>query len=326
MAEPAINPTPKPPEPAPAPKPAVRIANTRPPPAVNLYEGSAQDRWSADRDAADAADVWRDTSKVLSRDAAGNLIQRERVITAEGEPQAGKPLDQPDGDATKPADAPADGADGDKLIKIGDTELTQKQWLDAITSKAQADSRVAQIPAAPADYRLEFPKDFKLPVGAVFEFASLKDPVKGPLIQKAQEWAHTNNLSQGQFSELLGLYASSQAHENITTHERAKAEAASLGVSGPARIDAIAMFLRGHYGDTAARPILMTLATRHHVTVWEDVIRKLTNGGGGSFSHRGREAPEARTISDEQWNKMSYHQQVEYAREATARAANNGRR
>lgn len=97
-----------------------------------------------------------------------------------------------------------------------------------------------------------------------------------------------------------------------------------MGVTAPARIDAISMFLRGRYGDTAAKPMLMTLSTRHQVEIWEDVIRKLTNGGGGSFSQRGRDM-DPQTISDEQWNKMSYHQQVEYARTATARAAQGGR-
>jgi hypothetical protein len=187
-----------------------------------------------------------------------------------------------------------------------------------------ADSRAAQIPAAPADYRLEFPKDLKLPVGAVFEFASLKDPVKGPLIQGAQAWAHANGLSQGQFSELLGLYASSQAHENIKTHETAKAEAASLGVTGPARVDAIAMFLRGHYGDTAAKPLLMTLATRHHVAVWEDVIRKLTNSGGSSFSQRGREV-DTGEVDDKTYNSWSYTQKKEYAETQSARRAGGQR-
>jgi hypothetical protein len=310
---------------APPPKQPARVEGTRAAPATNLYEGSPQDRWLADQAAADKNDPWRDPNVTLTRDAAGNLVAHEKKIGADGEPTIGKALDQPDGDAAKPADAPADGADGDKLIKIGDTELTQKQWLDAITSKAEADSRTALIPKAPGEYRLEFPKEMKLPVGVTFELASLKDPIKGPLIQNAQAWAHANKLSQGQFSDLLALYATSQAHENITTHERAKAEAASLGVTAPARMDAIAMFLRGHYGDTAAKPMLMTLSTRHQVEIWEDVIRKITNGGGGSFSQRGREV-EPQTISDEAYNKLSYSQKVQYAADATARAANNGRR
>ena len=311
---------------APPPKQPVRVEGTKPTTATNLYDGSPQARWQADQDARIAGDPWADTSKVLTRNpATGEVEQRERVISADGEAKAGPATDQPDGDAAKPADAPADGADADKRIKIGDTELTQKQWLEAITSKAQADSRAALVPPTPAEYRLEFPKDMKLPVGTVFEFASLKDPVRGPLIQKAQEWSHANGLSQGQFSDLLALYATTQVHENITTHERAKAEAESLGVTGPARVDAISMFLRGHYGDTAAKPILMTLATRHHVAVWEDVIRKLTNAGGSSFSQRGRDM-DPQTMSDEAYNKLSYSQKVDYAREATARAANNGRR
>lgn len=164
------------------PKEPVRVEGTKPTPATSLYDGSPQDRWLADQAARTANDPWLDPNKVLTRDAAGNIVAHEKKIGADGEPTIGKQVDQPDGDAAKTADTASDGADADKLIKIGDTELTQKQWLDAITSKAQANSRAALVPPTPAEYRLEFPKDLKMPVGVVFEFASLKDPVKGPLI------------------------------------------------------------------------------------------------------------------------------------------------
>ena len=198
------------PPPAAAPKAPAR-------PAPNSADMSPQARWQADQDARSSGDPWLDPTKVLTRDAAGNLVQRERTIGTDGEARAGKPLDQPDGEA------PDQAADGEaKRVKIGDVELTEAEWQELVAHKAESDLRKAQVPAAPGEYKLELPKDFKLPAGIQMKFGNPNDPndPKGPIIRAAQDWAHKNNLSQGQFSELLGIYGASQSHEKIADCQR----------------------------------------------------------------------------------------------------------
>jgi len=321
----AVTTAPKTPEPAPAPKPVVRSTGTRATAPTNQADMSPQDRWLADQAAADARDPQRNPNIVLTKDAAGNLVARERVIGDDGEARAGKLLDQPDNPPGDITDQPA--PDAGTKYKFGEIELSEAEIRSLMEHKAQEDLRKTTIPPQPSDYKLELPKDFKLPPGVQFTVANINDPVKGPALVAAQGWAHRNNLSQAQFSELLGLYGASQASEQIMLNDAAAKQRELLGPAGPTRVDAIATWLRARYGDAAARPMLNTMLMESQVRIWEDIITRATNGGsGGSYSSRGREAPEARTISDEQWNKMSYHQQVEYAREATARAANNGRR
>jgi hypothetical protein len=222
--------------------------------------------------------------------------------------------------------APIPTVEGDEeRFKFGDLELSGAEIRDLLAHKAETDLRKAQVPATPGEYKIELPKDMVLPDGAKFTLAAANDPTKGPAIQAVQDWALRNNLSQGQFSELLGLYAASQSREQIMIGKAAAAEVAKLGVSGPARVDAITMFLRGRYGETAARPMLNTLLTESQVRIWEDIITRSTNGGAGGFSQRGRDPNDGR-VDQATYDKMSYGQQKEYAERMTARAASSGRR
>jgi hypothetical protein len=304
------------------PKEPVRVAATAPTRPTSQADLSPHERWQNDQNDRTRGDPWLDTSKVLTRDAAGNLVQRERVVGPDGEPTVGKPVDQQDPNADRPPAA----AEGEaEKFKVGEHEITAAELSELMQQKAAADSRAAQVPKTAGEYKLELSKDLVLPDGVQFKVASPDDPVKGPMFAAARDWAHKNNLTQGQFSELLGLYASTTAHEQIMINKAAVAERAKLGVSGGARVDAVALFLRGRYGETAARPMINTLVTEAQVRIWEDVITRSTNGGGGSFSQRGRDM-EPQGISDEAYNKMSYSQKVDYAREASARAANSGRR
>jgi hypothetical protein len=290
-------------------------------PTSNPMDWSPSQRWEADQAAADRADVWRDTSKVLTRDAAGNLIQRERTLGADGEspPKIVDPQG-PNVAETSPASANESG----EKIKVGETEYTAKEISEAVAFKAEQDLRKAQIPATPAEYKLELPKDMKLPNGAEFQVAPINDPVKGPALQAFQDWAHKNGLSQTQFSEALGLYASANSNEQIAIANAAQREKEAAGVNAGVRVDAVQLWLKAHYPG-AAKAFIATLATAKQLDAWESIITRFVNGGGGSFSRRGNE-PETQKISDAVYDKMSYNEKKEYAAQAQARAAQSGRR
>jgi hypothetical protein len=257
---------------------------------------------------------------VLTRDSLGNLVQHERVLGADGEPTIGKPIDQPDGDAAPPADAGE--PDEQRRITVGDTDFSEKEILDALANKAAADLRRAAIPPTPAGYKLELPQDFKPPVGFDFKVGSLEDPIRGPQLRAAMEWAHRNSLDQQQFSQLLSLYGSTTAHETTMIANAARQEREKLGAAGPVRVDAVATWMKATLG-ADAKVMLQTTVTESQVRVWENLIGRMTRQGGSQFNAGGRIPPEMPTISDEAYNKMSYSQKVEYAQQATARANNN---
>jgi len=292
----------------------VKVEGTRTTPATNRVDISPQERWLSDRDAADRADPYRDQSKILTRGANGELVQRERKVGADGQPVAGEVIEQIDPNAP---DLPA--AEGDEQrFKLGDVELSGAEIRDLLAHKAETDLRKALVPAKPSEYRLELPKDLKLPEGAQFKVAALNDPVKGPAIQAVQDWAHRNGLSQSQFSEILGLYAASQAHEQTSITNAARAQREALGVTGGARVSAISTWLRGRYGDAAAQPFINTLVMKSQVEVWEDIITRSINGGGGGFRQTGREIETGR-ISQADYDKMTYGEKKEYAESFAAK-------
>ena len=47
------------------------------------FDSTPEQRWAEQQRAADALDPWRDHSKTLTRDAAGNLVQVARVPDTE---------------------------------------------------------------------------------------------------------------------------------------------------------------------------------------------------------------------------------------------------
>jgi hypothetical protein len=320
MAEP--NPTAPPPAPAtePTPKPVVRSDGTRPTRPTNPADMSPQERWLADKAAADRADPWLDGSRVLARNKAGELVQHEKVVAADGTVTIGKVLDD-DGRPVAGDDAKPPAADeraGDAKIKVGDVEFSEQEIRDAIGAKAEADLRKTQIPASAEGYKAALPADLKLPGDMKFELAGFDHPVHGAALRDAAAWAHKNGLSQSQFSELLGLHAGSMAREAASLAAAARAEREALGALGGSRVDAVSRWLMAHYPE-AARPMLSTLVTRAQVECFESIIARLTNQGGG-FSRRGDVSHETQSPTDEEWNKMSYTAQKEYAE----RSSQNG--
>jgi hypothetical protein len=307
--------------PAPAvPRHVTGVQQTLP---LNQFDATPEERFQQQQKEQDRRDPWLDQSKVLLRDPkTGALTQHEKIPPSEefGDPTVGRRLDTDPDAARSTGEAETDAAE--QRYKIGDLELSAREWQDLAAHKAESDLRKAQVPASANEYKLELPKDLKLPTA--FALAKENDPRFGPGIAAAREWAHKNQLSQGQFSDLLAIYATTVSHSELMIQNAARAEQEKMGISGPARIDAISMFLRGRYGDTAAMPMIWTLKTASQVEIWENIITKLQGATG--FNAGGRIAPEPASPTDAQWNAMSYTQQKAYAEAATARAERGGRR
>ena len=312
-----------PPAPAEAPpKPAVRSEGTRPTRPTNSADMSPQERWLADKAAADRADPWLDGDRVLARNKAGDLVQHEKIIGADGEATIGRPIDDQPGadDGTKPLGEPS----GEKTVKVGDAEFTESEIREAMGAKAEADLRKTQIPPAAEAYRVELPADLKLPGDAKFELAGFDHPIHGAALRDAAAWAHKNVLSQNQFSELLALHAGSVTREASALAAAARAEQEKMGALGGQRVDAVSRWLMAHFPE-AARPTLQTLVTARQVEMFESIIHKLSGSGAG-FSRSGDVSHETQSPSDAEWKSWSYSQQKQYSENSSARAAQNGSR
>ena len=227
-----------------------------------------------------------------------------------------KAATNPDGSPAEPA-AAADDLNGPR-VKVGDAEFTEKEIRDALADKAAREANKASLPAKPEDYKFDLPADLKLPEGVSFAF-NLKDPLKGPILANAQAWAKANELTQVQFSGLLGLYAASQSHEAKLIADATKAEREKLGPAGVVRVDAVSKWLQAMVGDKSAGAMVRTIFTADQVDGFERIIQRFTSQGGASFRTTGREAPEAEgrlpagKEGEKIWNGWSYTRQKEYS-------------
>jgi hypothetical protein len=217
--------------------------------------------------------------------------------------------DAPAADAGDKTAPPAGSVqlDGER-IKIGETELTHQEVLDAVAAKAAQDSRRASLPA-PDAYKFELPADFKLPGDVKITFDP-KDPITGPVLRSAAEWAHKRGMDQQAFSEMLSLHAATQADSANKIIEAKKAEITKLGPAGPARIDALNLFFKG-YG---VPKLAGTLWTADIVDSFERLVARVTSGGAASFGQGGRVPPDnSGRVDQATYDKMSATEKRAYA-------------
>jgi hypothetical protein len=296
------------------PKLVVRSTGTKPTPATNA-DSSPQQRWQADQDARAQTDPWLDTSKVLTRDAAGNLVQREAVKGKDGEVIAGKAVDQDES-----ADATAAPTDTGPKVQVGKFEVTEAELEAMLARQSQDDLRKATLPQTPDGYKLELSEGATLPGGAKFEFRP-----DDPALIAAKNWAHARGLDQATFSEALTLYASHEAQKNSEILAAQAREIAKVGPNAPQRVDSVFNFVRSQMGDADAKMIMRTMVSDAQIRFYEKMITRFTNQGSGSFSRRGNE-PDKPGISDAEWDKMTYTQQKDYSERATAAREASARR
>lgn len=169
-------------------------------------------------------------------------------------------------------------------------------------------SRKATLPSDAAGYKIELPADFKAPEGVTFEFNA-----DDPLLARARDIAHAKGIDQETFSQMLGLYAGAQIQDQSTISAAKNAEIAKLGVNGPARMDAVTNWLTAVGGNEAATLVkVMDYApVADTVIAFENLMRKFSSQGAGSFSQAHRDAPNSKLTEDE-YSKLSYAEKREY--------------
>lgn len=191
------------------------------------------------------------------------------------------------------------------------------EHFNQLTARIAADD-VAKLsrPQKPEEYKLELPKEFKPPEGVEFKFRD-----GDPLLAQARSMAHEMGISQDNFSKLLGLYAGAQVADQQNISTARNAEIAKLGTTGPARVTAVNTWLDA-MGVSGLKARMWTAAD---VQMFEGLITRFSNQGGGQFRGTGREPPEPQgRVSNEAFAKMSPAERLDYTRKFDQSQFTNG--
>lgn len=220
---------------------------------------------------------------------------------------------RPDAFADKLFDSFYDPKDG---VKFNDVAARLKQ---SIARDAEDASKKALVPAAPKDYQAVLPSEFKLPDGVEYKFDDT-DPVTGPALQAARDFAHAKGYSQAEFSQLLQMHAQAKLAEDTAFKAGFEQEKAKLGANGTARIDALSTWMKAQIGSDLADELMGgSLVTAKQVEAFEKLMQSHSSQGGAGYSNSHRAAP-ATAISEEQYAKMTPSERLEYARNASQKS------
>jgi hypothetical protein len=315
MVEPGLSIFSPPKAPATNPSPATVVrsdAQVRPATSADGVQSSptitpAQQRWQADRDANRRADPWSDPNITLVKDpVTGVITAKPRVDGVNGVPQPeGQPQPQP-GQATV--------ADG--FLKFGEFELSEADVRGLMERASIEKSRAATLPASADLYQLTLPSDFKLPDGIEWQFDT-NHPVQGALLQKAREFASAAGLSQDQFSRMMSLHVANEVQSQLVFNRARAAELDKLGSLGPSRVDAVRAWVHALTGDAAPELLKVLEAAPMASTIvgFERLMSRWSSQGVGGNPGAARDGASSQPgkVSDEQYQRMSYHERIEYA-------------
>ena len=195
-------------------------------------------------------------------------------------------------DAKAPVDPqqPQAPAPGEKF-RVGKHEVSEEQITELLQRQSQDDLKKLTLPSEPKAYKAELPADLKLPGSQTYKFNDAD-----PSIIAAKNWAHAKGLSQDEFGQVLGIYASHVAGEQAMLAERSAQEVAKAGVNAPQRVDAVGKWITGEMGEADAAPIRATIVTDAHLRFYERLMQKVSSQGAASFSQSHRTAPDNNPI------------------------------
>lgn len=180
-----------------------------------------------------------------------------------------------------------------------------RKTFDELSSfKATQDIRAETVPKSAREYEYTLPENFQLPEGAQWQWDE-----KSPYLQQAREIAHKQGRTQEEFSELLGVYAAAKMHEAQEFDKLREEQIKQLGATGPARVEAIQTFLKAQ----GATDIAVQWWTAKGIQQFEKLITRFSSQGAGTFSQQHRDNETKRTLTDDEYNKMSFAQKREYA-------------
>ena len=143
----------------------------------------------------------------------------------------------------------------------------------------------------------------------------LENPHSAAQLGTLKQWAHANHLDQPAFSQLLSIYAGHQIAEERRFNAAKAAEVRKLGSNAAGRVDAVNTFLESQLGSELAGELRRTMITASQVRAYEVILRNFISqrvggnpGGARDGAHAGPEK-----MSDADYNKLSYHEKLQYS-------------
>jgi hypothetical protein len=281
-----VSPSPSPPPAARSPDPGVILGS-------NPTVSEPQRRWAEERARIQESDVWQqDPTRTTIRKSADGTVTAVPRTAADGALDQAAPGDK---QQPQPQQQQQPRTDSGKILLAEGIEVSEQELRDLVSFKASEDSRKLTAPQKAEDFKLDLPADLKMPEGVTFQI----NP-NDAAIEPARAFALRNNLSQQQFSEMLGLYAATQASDMVKFNAAKAAEVAKLGDAANARVDAVRGWLRAtvpeHFNDLAR--VLELAPTAATVKGLETLMQRYVSQGSGSFKGSNREPHIPGKISD----------------------------
>jgi hypothetical protein len=204
-------------------------------------------------------------------------------------------------------------------LQVGEMLLSPQDIQTLMQTKAEADLRKTQIPASAESYEAKLPEGFRLPDGMAFQFDA-----NSPAFADSRRWAFANGLTQKQFGEMLGFYASTQVADHQLMTAAAQKQVELLGVNSAARVSAVEQFIRGFAGDELGTALRQSIFTAKQVQAWEKIIGQVGSQGVASYRAHGREPPtQAGKVDDATWERMSVSERYQYSKSFDQRQFRN---
>lgn len=164
-------------------------------------------------------------------------------------------------DAIRPEGIPDELWEDGKGLKVGDLVSAYRDL------KAQAEERLADLPADPAGYELKLSDAVKVPDGFNVDI----DPAD-PFFSDVTKELHGLGVGKAGVQKLVDAYARAQIAEQTQAVEAFSAEKAKLGDRADARIGAVQTWLSANLKDSAAKALIGSLFTAEHVQAIETII------------------------------------------------------
>lgn len=149
---------------------------------------------------------------------------------------------------------------------------------EILARDAAEQSRLLTRPKSVDEYKVEPTKEFKPPEGVEFTLDQAN-----PQVANLKAWALRNGVPQAELSGLVDIYGGLMVSQQQTYKAAFEAQVASLGTTGPARVDALKTWLDSKgYGAFKAM-----IVTADIVKGFEKLMADMRGGGGGGHRPNG---------------------------------------
>lgn len=193
----------------------------------------------------------------------------------------------------------------ERTIKLGGSEYLETDVRAALAERAEREVVKRSLPSNPDGYATTLPETFEAPVGMNFEL----NP-DDPILRTARQLAHKHGLSQGVYSDFLGVFAANEITKARHVDAVRQANLQQLGSRAGARLDAISTFLGAHAGKDGAA---LADFVKHYpsipfVRALERLAHAFSAQGDAGYSQAGRSHDAPKPVIPSMKDGASYSQ------------------